>query len=180
MDLADVLANYGPLDALERNIENAPIPEDTVFQDPSGQMLDKLERDIEASEVKPPLVPEEPTVPENPSQSYLPSQEESQQARFDQKAADSPPLPYYIEAPEQLTRFHKQPPRSVRGRIGRCGGRGFRNSHTGPGDKIYCPIEKSYVVFPDFCEEQGCQYYDEDSDSEDGRHCTYYDEEEKA
>lgn len=180
MDLIDVLGDFGPLDALEKNIENAPIPGDLALQDPLGQMLDKLERDIELSEVKPPMVPEEPGVLENPSQGYL--QQQSQGAYSEHGTAASPPLPYYLENPDpgQLAELHTPQHHPAGGRIGRRGGRGFMNSHAGPGDKIYCPIDKDYVVFPDFCEEQGCQYYDEDSDSENGRHCTYYDEEEKV
>lgn len=176
MDPTNISGHFDQLDALEQNIENAPIPGGIAFQDPLCQMLGKLEQSIEASVVKPPLVPEEPGVLENPSQGYLPLQEESQEARPEQETIHSPPLPYYIETPQRPAPFHT-PPHRQGGRIGRRGGRDFKSSPAGQGDKIYCPIEKDYVS-RDFCEDQDCEYYDEDGDPDSGWHCTYHDDEE--
>jgi len=170
MDMIDVLADFGPLDALEQNIENGPIPGDMAFQDPLCQMLNELEQGIEASEVKPPPMPEEPAVLENQAQGFLPPQE----AGSEQGTGASPPLPYYIEGPQQVRRFHA-PPYRQRGRIGRAGGTAFGSSHAEQPDQRYCPIEKGFVSMHT-CED--CDYYDEDGDPETGSHCTYYSEEE--
>jgi len=172
MDLIDVLGDFGPLDALEKNIENAPIPGDLALQDPLGQMLDKLERDIELSEVKPPLVLEESGVLQNPSQGYL--QQQSQGAYSEHGTAASPPLPYYLENPQ--IRATRSLPGIPNRRIGRCGGRGFINSPGVQSDQTYCPIERDFVSVETICE--NCEYYHEDSDPETGWRCTYHDDEE--
>lgn len=172
MDLIDVLGDFGPLDALEKNIENAPIPGNLALQDPLGQMLDKLERDIELSEVKPPLVFEESGVLQNPSQGYL--QQQSQGAYSEHGTAASPPLPYYLENPQ--IRATRSLPGIPNRRIGRCGGRGFINSPGVQSDQTYCPIERDFVSVETICE--NCEYYHEDGDPETGSPCTYNSEEE--
>ncbi len=174
MDLIDVLGDFGPLDALEQRIENPPVPGDVLFQDPLCQMLDKLERGIEVSEVKPPLVPEEPGILENPSQGHLPPQEQSQKACSELGTMDSPPLPYYLENPQ--IRATRSLPGIPNRRIGRCGGRGFINSPGVQSDQTYCPIERDFVSVETICED--CEYYHEDGDPETGSPCTYNSEEE--
>jgi len=176
MDPAGVLPNFDPLDALEKNVENAPIPGGVPFQDPLCQMLDKLERDIELNEVKPPPMQEELPVLENPSQDNLPSQGQTQETGSERGTVDLPPLPYYTEILKQPTPFHS-PPYRQGGRIGRRGGRNLSSSESGQGGGIYCPFKQNYVVFPDFCEDNDCKYYDYDSDQESSGQCTYCDEE---
>lgn len=86
---------------------------------------------------------------------------------------EMPSLPYYLEDPQQATPFHS-PPYRQGGRIGRRGGRSFSSHEPAQGDKLYCPVEQRYVLFPVFCQDQNCKYYD--SDQEDEGRCTYYEE----
>lgn len=146
-----------------------------VFHDPLDTMLDELEHSIQANHVAPAPVPKETGVDENLSWGDLP-QQQSWQFVSEHESVDSPPLPYYIDTLQQDASFHATP-HCPAARVGRRGGGGLINSYTGPGDKIYCPIEKNYVVFPDFCEKQNCEYYTEDSDQENGLSCTYHNEE---
>lgn len=172
MEPADVLADFDPLDALEQNIENAPIPGDAAFHDPLCGMLDKLEQGLEASEVRPPLVPEGSEAPENSFHGHSP-QVQGRRAASERRSVDSPLLPYYLEDPQQNALPHA-PPYHPGGRIGRRGGRSSISSHAAQSDQTYCPIKKDFVSV-DSCED--CEYYVEDSDSEIDWRCSYHDEE---
>jgi hypothetical protein len=173
MNPTNIPEPFDQLDALEQNIENTPTPADAVFDDPLDTMLDELERSMEANWSKPLLVPEEPEAIQNTSPGHL-SQEQSQDTVLEQGGMDSPQLPYYIEDQQQAAPFHAPPYRQA-GRIGRRGG-SFSGNWPGRGDETYCPFEKR-IVTPDFCEGRDCEYYDEDSDRENGRYCTYHNEE---
>ena len=177
MNPTNIPEPFDQLDALERNIENTPIPGagGLTFQDPLGQMLDELEQDIETRVFNPPPLKQTSNVLDNLSQDHLPLQPQGQDTHHEQDVSVSPALPYYTETSQRPVPFHT-PSHIPTGRIGRVGGRGFVNSSAGQGDKIYCPLEEGYVDI-DFCQEQDCKYYDEDSDQDSGWRCTYYDEE---
>jgi len=83
-------------------------------------------------------------------------------------------LPF--ENSQRVVRPHKSPHRSG-GRIGSLGGKNFNSSQAAQGGEFYCPIQDDYVS-EDFCEDQDCEYYDEDWEQEGyDCPCTYDDEE---
>lgn len=173
------------LGQFERGIENTPPirpgPDDI------GKTLDRLEDDIEGSESQSKfgslpvsfwsslggdiedLLPEADQI-EISDDEFSPSQ---QNPIASGKGTDNkPPLPYYLENLQQSTRSNKSPHR--KGRIGRLGGKSSNSSQTAQDDEFYCPIQDTYVS-EDFCEDQNCQYYDEDWDQQEGGWpCTYY------
>ena len=133
--------------------------------DDLGRKLDRLEETIETSPAEAGFI--EPEI-------HMPQQ--NSPVISEKGTDDTPPLPYYLENPQQTAPVHT-PPHRQGGRIGRRGGRELKSSQPGQSDKKYCPIEDDYVS-QDFCEDKDCKYYVKDSDSETAWHCTYHDDEE--
>ena len=133
--------------------------------DELGRKLGRLEEDIETSPAEAGFIEPQIDMPQQNSP-----------AISEKGTDDTPPLPYYLENPQQAAPFHT-PPHRQGGRIGRRGGRDFKSSQPGQSDKKYCPIEDDYVS-QDFCEDKDCKYYVKDSDSEIAWQCTYHDDEE--
>lgn len=181
------------LNGLEQDITGCTHPfdrEEYLYMDSLGELLRDAEVSIENSQPIPPALGMEQDItninegtvaPDKPlstsyegfadsAWAYSSPQPESPNARpaADRAAAGAPPLPYYIEAPQRLTRSHLPPP-SVPQRGGR--GAGIRNSSTEQLDERYCPVEDDVVVPQETC--MGCEFYDRDTET-----CTYYDEEE--
>jgi len=151
------------LDQLRNALQKSPL----IMEEPDdlARKLERLEENIEN------LPPEggyiEPEIP-------MPQQ--NCPVTSGKGTDDTPPLPYYLEDPQQAAPSHT-PPHRPGGRIGRLGGRDFKSSQPGQSDKKYCPIEDDYVS-QDSCEDKDCKYYVKDSDSETAWRCTYHDEEE--
>jgi len=174
------------LDQFERGIENTP----PIQPGPDGidRMLDKLEETIENT---PPIRPGPDALRRKLEQleetiENLPPEGGHIEPEIDMPQQDSvasgkgtddmPPLPYYLENSQRVVRPHKSPHRSG-GRIGSRGGKNFNSSQAAQGGEFYCPIEDGYVS-EDFCEDQDCEYYDENREQEGyDCPCTYDDEE---
>ena len=150
---------------------------DELFQDDLAKALEQVEDSIEGSIEKPPVEPVEPELFEDKGWGIATPSVDSE--------LDGNPLAE--QAPTQPGDGMKPPPAarpyvapgglmtpSLRPRGGM--GAGIRNtSSRGQPEERYCPIEGDYVS-QDFCEDQDCEYYHKDSDSESGWYCTYYEE----
>ena len=162
------------LDQFERGIENTPPIQ--PGQDGIDRMLDELEGTIENT---PPIRPGPDALRRKLEQleetiENLPPEGGHIEPEIDMPQQDSvasgkgtdgmPPLPYYLENSQRVVRPHKSPHRSG-GRIGRRGGKNFNSSQAAQGGEFYCPIENDYVS-EDFCQDQDCEYYDEDWEQE--------------
>lgn len=158
------------LDQFERGIENTPPIR--PGQDGIGRMLDKLEETIEN------------TPPIRPGPDALRRKLEQLEETIENLPPEGGHIEHEIDMPQQdpvisgkrtddmlpfensqrATRHHKSPHRSG-GRIGRRGGKNFDSSQAAQGGEFYCPIKDDYVS-EDFCQDQDCEYYDEDWEQE--------------
>lgn len=170
------------LNALEQDITGCTHPfdrEEYLYMDSLGELLRDAEVSIENSQPIPPALGMEQDItninegtvaPDNPlstsyegfadsAWAYSSPQPESPNARpaVDRAAAGAPPLPYYIEAPQRLTRSHLPPP-SAPQRGGR--GAGIRSSSEHREER-YCVMEGGWVL-QETCTEN-CEYYDQDA-----------------
>ena len=142
------------LDDLEETIENTPPIR--PGPDALGRKLDQIEETIENL---PPEGGHTESELDMPGQNHV---------IFGKESDNKPPLPYYLENPQQAGRSHK-PPNRMEGRIGSRGGKSFDSSGAAQGNEYYCPIEDGYVT-EDFCEDENCEYYNENWE-QDGYDC---------
>ena len=143
--------DFNPYDHTSSELEE-------LFMDGTGNILNQLEKGIEGSMVPPEPKPTKVELFQDPGWALQTPNVESNPPQLpDQETPEIPIRPVFPQSHWGVRQFGA----SI----------GLRSGCSHDSEKIFCPLENDFI-FLQFCEEQDCQYLDEDT-----RECKYNSEE---